>query len=99
MTPAEREELRVRLSPARAAIEATINEHEAGFGPRSDQELMDDLVRDGDTVPTKPLLLSEWVLLAAWVDADTGETWTTRVSSEAMPDYRVLGLMAQLSPE
>lgn len=36
---------------------------------------------------------TEWVLCAAWIDAE-GETWMTRLTSDSkMPTYRIEGLL------
>lgn len=98
MTDEERDRLNEKLAPFRDALEQLLAEHEFVIGPRSAEDVLDEVRNEGQAVPSKPLLVSEWVICLAWVDVDTGDVWTTRIAAPRMPEYRQGGLMAQLDP-
>ena len=90
-------EINTRLGPARAAIVSAIAEHESSIGPSSDPDLVEQWTVDADESADIPgaMLVSEWVMVVAWVDVDSGLSWTTRLRSENMPEHHMVGLLTQ----
>jgi len=66
-------------------IETAIQNSAVMFGPTA--------VPDGFWPDVEePVMLSEWVAVAAWVDA-SGETYVTAVSPPHMPEHHRTGLL------
>lgn len=72
------------------AIESEVDH----IGPRSELALA-QYEEDHDPLDELPTnaVLSEWVLVMAWSNLEDGETWTTAISSENLPNYRHNGLL------
>jgi hypothetical protein len=84
-----------RLRSARSAITEAFIAHESSMGPASDPDLMEMFVQTADEPCDVPgsMLVAEWVAVVAWVDVESGLTWTTRIRSENMPHHHMVGLL------
>ncbi len=49
--------------------------------------------QEDEPVEAKQALLTEWVLMAAWVDPDDGETYRTFVHPPDQPAHHTKGLL------
>lgn len=78
-------------------LHAAIAAEGVHLGPQSE---MSHEIYDDDPDPDCPTpgtaVLAEWVIAAVWVD-ERGEAWLTRSTSPHMAEYRVTGLLAELS--
>lgn len=87
-------ELTPEQKAAKEKIADMLRSVEAELGPRSDPEWLGEVeLVEGCPAPTKSMLLTEWVVVLAWVDPDTGLTWTTKISSPNLPEHHEQGLL------
>ena len=82
------------MQQARASVHAALSDE--AISPTSDWHAID--CGCDDTLcplqpPTGPWLLTEWVAVLAFVNAETGESWMTRLPSEKLPVHHRSGLL------
>lgn len=75
-----------QFSVFRDALDDLLRQHSSEVGPH----ILDD---EDDLGPVENPILSEWVLMTAWIDAE-GDTHYVRVCSPKLPAHHRLGLIA-----
>jgi hypothetical protein len=79
-----------RQRQAQERVEALLRELGDLIGPHADGQADDDF--DPEDMPQGSVMLTEWVVVAAWMD-ETGEHFVTRFPSHALPPHHIAGLL------
>lgn len=79
-----------RQREAQARVEALLAELSELIGPQADGQAVDEL--DPEDLPTGSVVLTEWVVVASWMDEE-GEHFVTRFPSDRLPPHHLSGLL------
>lgn len=79
-----------RQRQAQERVDALLRELAELVGPHADGQAADEL--EPDEMPEGSVVLTEWLVVAAWMD-ETGEHFVTRFPSHNLPPHHVSGLL------
>jgi hypothetical protein len=79
-----------RQRQAQERVDPPLPELAELVGPHADGQAVDEL--DPEDLPQGSVVLTEWVVVASWMD-ETGEHFVTRFPSHNLPPHHVSGLL------
>jgi hypothetical protein len=79
-----------RQRQAQERVEALLRELGELIGPHADGQDVDDF--EPEDMPQGSVVLTEWLVVSAWMD-ENGEHFVTRFPSHALPPHHISGLL------